>query len=258
MMDIQDVRRRVAGHGLVCAVDQVPRGHIRLETALLYPDGSSIDVFLVEDSPLLRELKLSDLGQTTSWLLDVQVKPWLSKKRQRLLEDALRIYDVKQVGGALEQSLDSLDHLVEGVIRLGQACVRVAGLTYTRRGALQTGVTEDVEELLADSELAYDADAELDGRYGTKVRVDFLVKGTKTTSAVLALASGNSSQAHAVANEVFRRWYDLDVPQRTEQRVTVFDDHFDVYRDEDLRRLRDLSEVVALSDRRTLKDLLAA
>lgn len=72
------------------------------------------------------------------------------------------------------------------------------------------------------------------------------------------VASGNTSQAHALANEIFRRWYDLDIPARSEQRVTVFDDRFDVYRTDDLRRLRDLSTVVALSDRQTMKDLLTA
>jgi len=40
--------------------------------------------------------------------------------------------------------------------------------------------------------------------------------------------------------------------------VTVFDDRFNVYRDDDLRHLRDLSDVVALSDRQTIADLLTA
>ena len=60
------------------------------------------------------------------------------------------------------------------------------------------------------------------------------------------------------ANEIFRRWFDLDIPERQEQRVTVFDDTVDVYREDDIQRLKNLSEVVALSDRQSLVDLLAA
>jgi len=258
MIDASEVQKKVEGHALVRGVDQLPKGHVRLETEFLYPDGSSVDVFLVEDAPLLQGLKLSDLGQTMSWLLDVQVKPWLSKKRQRFVEDALRIYKVEQVGGALELPLASVDELMGGIVKLGQACVRVADLTYTRRSALQTGISEDLEEFLSDAELPFDTNRELEGRHGAKVRVDFLVQGTSLSSAVLALSSGNASQAHVVANEIFRRWYDLDVPARHEHRVTVFDDRFDVYRDDDMRRLRDLSDVVALSDRQTMRDLLAA
>jgi hypothetical protein len=258
MIDANEIRTRAEGHGVIRNVDQIEKGHVRLETAFLYPDGSSIDVFVVEESALFRAMKLSDLGQTTSWLLDVQVKPWLSKKRQRFVEDALRIYDVRQAGGALERPLVSADALIDGVVKLAQACVRVADLAYTRRSSLQSSVTEDLEEILADSELDFEPNRELEGRHGTKVRVDFLVKGPRVSSALLALASGSTSQAHVVANEIFRRWYDLDVPARAVNRVTVFDDRFDVYREEDLRRLRDVSDVIAISDRQTLKDVLAA
>jgi hypothetical protein len=255
---IEPVRRTTAGHALVRSVDELRSGPVRLETTFLYPDGSSVDVFVQQKDPLFPALTLTDLGQTMTWLLDVQVKPWASKKRQRFVEDALRLYGVHQEGGALELPIPSLDGLIPGVVKLGQACVRVADLTYTRRSSLQTGAVDEVEEVLSDVGVTYEPDAELVGRHGSPVRVDFLVHGATTTSAILTLASGNRSQAHALSNEIFSRWYDLDMPQRQEQRVTVFDDRVDVYRDEDLRRLKDVSDVVALSDRRTLRDLLAA
>lgn len=257
-MPVDEIRQRVEGHAIIRGVDQLPKGHVRLETAFLYPDGSSIDVFVPNTEPLFPPSKLSDLGQTTAWLMDMQVKPWMSKKRQQLLEDAISLYGVRLEGGALETALPSLDELVEGVVRLGQACIRVADLTFTRRTSLQASVQEEVEEILADAELVYEPDVELVGRFGAKVRVDFLVEGKSLRSALLALSSPNSSQAHTSANEVFRRWYDLDIPARTEQRVTLFDDRYDTYRAEDLDRLRNVSDVVALSDRQSVRDLLAA
>lgn len=256
MIDVAQLQRIVEGHSLIRTVDQVPKGHLRMETAFLYPDGSSIDVFVVDELATSGTLKLSDLGQTTSWLLDLQVRPWLSKKRQRFVDDALRIYGIRQSGGALEWPMQSLDHVVDGVVRLGQACVRVADLTYTRRSSLQTAVGEDLEELLADSEFEFESNKDISGRHGSMVRVDFLVHGPRVDSALLALSSGNAAQAHAASNEIFRRWYDLD--GRTEQKVTVFDDRVDIYRDDDLARLRDLSDVVALSDKTAIRDLLAA
>lgn len=253
MINLADVERRVANHALAKAVDQLPKGHVRIETAFLYPDGGSVDVFLVNDSA-----KLSDLGQTISWLSDVQVKPWVSKKRQRFLEDALRIYGVKQQGGALERAIRSLDELVEGIVLLGQACVRVADLAYTRRSSLQSTFLEQVEEVIADAAVPYEANAELSGRYGNLIRVDFLTQGQRHQSAVLTLASGNASQAHVQANEVFRKWHDLDSPDRHEQRVTIFDDSSNVYREDDMKRLKEMSDLVALSDKQTVVDLLAA
>lgn len=69
------------------------------------------------------------------------------------MEDALRIYDVKQDGGSLVTSFPSMDEIVDGVVRLGQACVRVADIANTRRTSLQRGVSEEV---LADAEVDYE------------------------------------------------------------------------------------------------------
>lgn len=262
MVNLQEIDKLVNGHTVIRNIDQVRRGHIRLETAFRYPDGGAVDLFIVEAPTLKRQdftsRKLSDLGGTQEWLLDVQVKPWLSKKRQAILDDAIRIYGVTQEGGALEIQLQDLNELVDKVVVLGQACIRVADLTYTRRSSLQVPVVEEIEEVLIDAEVPYEPNAELVGRFGRTVRVDILAHGNSIDSAILSLASANSSAAHTQANEIFRRWYDLDIPKRGEQKITVYDDRYDAYKDDDLSRLENISQVVPLSDRQMIADLLAA
>lgn len=254
-----EIRTHLQGYTLVRDIDRVPRGHLRLETGFLYPDGSSVDVFLVEGRDLFDKILLSDLGQTASWLLAVQVKPWLSQKRKAFLEDAIRLYGVRQEGGALELPLASLGELAEGVSRLGQACVRVADLTYTRRSSMQTVFTEDVEEVIADSDLQYQPNVEVPGKYGNVVRLDFLVEGKRTRSGVLTWSSANPSAAHVQANEILRRWIDLiDFPGSVDQRLTIYDDRVASYRDDDLKRLEDRSYLYPLSQRQGILDLLAA
>ena len=258
MIDRQAIESAVAGHSLIRSVDELATGPFRLETAFLYPDGASIDLFLVQDHGLFPSPRLTDLAQTMAWLLDIQVKPWLSKKRQGFLEDAIRLYGVEQRGGELVRPVADLNDVVPAAVALGQACVRVSDLMFTKRSVMVTSFSEQVEDVLNDAEYPYDSNIELAGRFGKRVRVDFLVEGPRLNTALLGLSSGNSSQAHVAANEVFRRWYDLDVPGRDEQRVTVFDDSVDVYRSDDIKRIRDLSDVVALSDRQALYDLIAA
>lgn len=105
---------------------------------------------------------LSDLGQTMTWLADVQVRPWQSKNRQRFVEDTLHTLGIRQNGGALETSFEPLhDSFEDAVIRLGQACVRVSDLLFTRRSTQQVNATEEVEELIADAELSYEPNAQL-------------------------------------------------------------------------------------------------
>jgi hypothetical protein len=140
MADLNEIQKRLEGHSIVRHVDQVPRGHVRIETAFLYPEGSSVDLFVPEDRT--PQLRLSDFGRTMEWLLDVQVRPWLSKECQAFVEDALSVHVVQQEGGALEVPLASLDEIAAGVVRLGQTCVRVADLIYTHRSSLQAAATE--------------------------------------------------------------------------------------------------------------------
>lgn len=258
MIDYSTIQASLAGHALVREIDRLDTGPIRIETAFLYPDGASIDLFMVEDEGRSHATMLSDLGQTMAWLLDVQVKPWLSRKRQGLIDDVLRLYAVEQRGGELVRAIARPDMLMPAIVSLGQACLRVADLMFTKRSAIVAAFNEQVEEMLGDVEVSYTPNAVLEGRYGASVRVDFLAEGRSTKSAILALSSGNASQAHVTATEIFRRWYDLDVPTRNEQRVTVLDDRVDVYRADDIHRLRDMSQLVAFSDRLTLEDLLAA
>lgn len=255
----EDLKQALAKASLIKGVDVVPRGHTRIETNFRYPDGTSIEVFLpsTEDSLQTGPLTLTDFGQTTSWLMNLQVKPWLSKKRQVFLEEALSNYDVVLEGGALVAQCKTVAELPSAIIRLGQACLRASDLVFTRRASLQSTFIEQFEEILSDVALFYEPAVDLPTRF-RNVRVDFLVHGSHSKSAVLTLASATSSAAHGAANEVFARFYDLKIDERPEQRVTVFDDSVDVYRDADLERLRTVSDVLPFSDRNSVHELLAA
>jgi len=262
MIDLKQVKEQVEGHSLIYGTEALPKGHIRFETRFIYPDGDSIDAYLVDEGSR-PPARVSDLGQTMDWLLTMQIKPWLSKKRQALLEDAIRIFQVQLKQGALEFLIKNLDELPVAIIRLGQACLRVADIMFTRRVSAQTVFSEEVEEILLDSELRVESNAEIPGRFGKPVRVDFLVYGPKARSAVMGFSSGNPSSAHTQANEIFRRWYDLENGKHQngkapDQRVTIFDDRNNVYKDEDLERLKELSILLSFSDRPAIRDVLAA
>lgn len=134
MINVEHIEAQLAGHALVRSVDRPRSGPVRIETAFLYPDGASIDLFVVEAYDPFPTIELSDLGQTMAWLLDVQVKPWLSRKRQAFIDDALRLYGVHQRGAQLVRPLDGrLDEPIAAIVLLGQACVRVADLVFTKR-----------------------------------------------------------------------------------------------------------------------------
>ena len=260
MIDLSELQSKINCPSIIRGIDRVPRGHYRIETGFLYPDGSSVDLFLLAtatDAPHGTPLVVSDLGQTTAWLLNVQVKPWLSKKRKALIEDVLRIYSASQVGGSFQISVNDTSKIEQAIIMLGQACLRIADLNYTRRANLQTTFSEEFEELLADINAPFEQNVALTGKFGD-VRVDYRVTGAKTTSLLLIWSSGSASAAHAIGNEIFRKWHDLDIPTRIEQRVTVFDDRVDIYRDEDIKRIEEYSAIFPMTDKQSIQQILVA
>ncbi|WNG13254.1 DUF1828 domain-containing protein [Cystobacter fuscus] len=257
---LEQLNEAMTHYPLIRGVDRVPKGHLRIETDFLYPDGTPIEVFLVKDkeTPLMPFSKLSDLGQTTAYLLNLSVRPWVSAKRRTFLEDTLRTHRVELNGGAFEVAVSRPDELPDAIIRLAQTCLRVSDLIFTRRVSLQSPFVDQLEEFFGDAELAYEPNAELPLLGDRTVEVDFLVQGKRTNSAVLSLSSTNPSAAHASANEVFAKWYDIATAERPENRVTIFDDSHDVYRDSDLKRIAKFSSVLPFSERRQVVEFLKA
>lgn len=197
------------------------------------------------------------LGETMTWLFHAQVKPWMSEKRRSFVKDVLELYGVEQDGGELACTVNNVAELGDEIIRLGQACLRVSDLIFTKRMAITSSMVEQVESVLEDAEFSYAQDVELGGRFRKPVRLDFVVQQAKQPAAgILTLTSTTRSAAHTTANEVFTKWYDVSESPNIGRRLTVFDDRQNLYRLEDLERLEDVSEVVPVSDSKRLVALL--
>ena len=151
------------------------------------------------------------------------------------------------------------DDLVPGIIRLGQACIRVADLVFTQRIAAQGSFAEEVESLIDDTGLEYEPNAKVAGRGNVVVPVDFLIRARRVETAIFTLPaeSGYPAVAHQRANEVFARSFDLhDWPG---QRVAALDDRRPLYRDDDLSRLRDIgTTIIPISEAGMFREFLQA
>lgn len=246
---------------LVYEVDRAPNGHVRIETRFKYPDGTSLEVFVPDNHGLFQDNCLTDFGQTLAWLHLVQVEPRTSKKRQHFLRQVLNSLGVRQDGGALSVDFDS-DHLPgsldEPLLQLVQACLRTSDLLFTRRSSLQEPFEDELEEVVADLEIPYDRDQEILGATGRVVKVDFLVRGQAHQHGVLTLSPRSPQQAQQRSKEIFIRWYDLGADGISGSRVTVYDDRLEIYKEADLERLEEQSQVIGFTSKDFLRDVLAA
>lgn len=246
--------------GLVRSFDKLPKGHMRLETAFYYPDGSGVDLFIRTDNGLLAEiepLELTDFGYTLNWLAQLGINPLKGQRRQKLVNDVLEIYRVKEHGTALKCRIVQ-NELAIGIIRLGQACIRIADLAFTARFMPHAKFEEEVEDVLDSAGFRYESDAQITGRAGNVVKVDFRIRGQKTDTALMLLSAETKSQitANNRANRVFAAFFDLQ--DWSGQRVAALDDRAQIYRDADLSRIENVATLIPFSETELLFQVLNA
>lgn len=264
MFTVAQAEEFLGQNALVAGIDSVPKGHIRIETGFLYPDGSSIDVFL-ENNPGMLDVtrpKLTDFGGTWAWLQTLDMKPNKSPTQKLFFNKIMEVYGCCLVGSSIELQLDRLEELPMGIMKLGQACLRTADTIYTKRFRLQNGFNQEVEEFILEVASEYEPGAAIPLRSGEIIKVDFKVKGIKVDTAIQTLASGNAQYAHQRAVEINARWDDLRELSEWlgtgNQCLTVFDDSSNVYDSQDIARLERKSTVLPLSDTENLSVLLRA
>ena len=128
----------VVGNNIVRECNKLKTGVIRLETTFQYPDGSYVDLFLLEESMLEQpfinstninktKLLLTDLGNTTNSLLDSHVELWATQQAREMVKLVCDSLAVDYENGEFRVFIDeqSQNDLTEYVLRLAQACVRV-------------------------------------------------------------------------------------------------------------------------------------
>lgn len=245
---------------LVQSCDQVKNGSLRLQTLFKYPDGSDIDLFL-EEGDIIHPYKLTDYGSTRSYLLDLPMDPWAVKKRKNLVASICKDLNVETLDGELFIHLTK-DELVKAsiqMVRLSQACIRIADLGMTKRYKMTSSFRDDFEEFVANQEYKYEIDTPITGRFGNIVRVDFSIEGARTRNLINTISTLNPTSAHQVANEVFTKWYDLDDFRKKYSFISVYDSENSSFRDEDLSRLSTVSTVLSFpAQAEAIQEALAA
>lgn len=237
----EQIQKALSGFSLVKACEGIRNGMLRLATPFQYPNGDGIDVFLSQKPELFDKWLLTDLGQTTAWLLDLNLKIWTTEKRKQIVADICKSLDVTQEGGQFQLVLSDMNQLPDAMVRLSQACLRVADLAFTQRLRVASEFNEDFEEFLDLADASYEPDFSIQGQFGKIVKVNFKVKGRRSQTLVQTLSTPSRVASHTMSNEAFVRWHDLQPHRSHFQFLTIYDTTNDSFRDDDLARLNNVS-----------------
>lgn len=243
-VNCENIMEYLKSFSLVKDCDIIKSGELRISTPFNYPNGSHIDLFLRRNNDLFGTYILSDLGQTADYVDDMQFNLWATKKRRTIIDDICNSLNILQADGQFQTQLTPEDfkQFYNPIVRLSQACIRISDLVFTQRLTIGGTFQDEVEEFLSVSHLKYEPEIILNGDFDNEVKVDFKVYGRNIISLVQTLSAGTNS--HAVSNEIFRRWYDIKSYKNSNQFLTVYDQSYNTYRDDDIKRLSELSVVL--------------
>lgn len=260
-MNCAQLKELLRSYDPVLSCETVRNGMLRFATPFRYPDGSHIDLFIGQAEDLFKDFVLTDLGQTTAFLLDMQLKPLGSKRRRGLVGDICETLGVERDGGqfTIRVHQNQMDQVPEAILRLAQACIRVSDLIMTQRLQVNNTFFEELDNFIERTQLPHESGISLPGRFGEEVKIDYEVRGPTTLSLVEAISTTTGTTAHTLATETFRRWYDLEPRQKEYQFITVYDATPNMFRLDDLARLSEFSRVIGFpSEESLLYEALAA
>jgi len=258
-MDCASFAKIASGISLVQDCKEIKPGLLRLTTAFKYPDGSSVDLFLRQNpNTMLDSFTLTDLGETTAYLLEMNIRPWKTERRKKLIAGICETLHVTQDGGEFKLVLADYesDKLGDAFVRLAQTCIRVSDVSMTQTLRTVSAFKEELEEFLDSSGYPYETDRMVRGKFGPEVRIDFSVEGPNRVSLLQALSAANVMVGHRAALDVFARWYDIPYLKNSTQFITVIDANNSSFPEQELRRVEEVSNVVTFPDQQ--QDLLEA
>jgi hypothetical protein len=220
----------------------------RIRTPYLYPDGDVIDLFYKTSQGY--EI-ITDLGETTRWLLSQTISDVFSKKQEQAIQDILLTHAVEQYRGALLVRIGSRESLAEAMMRLAQSAIAVSNLWFLSRTRVVSSFQDEIAELLKERDVKFQANEKLAGRSGRTWRIDFHTWHPEHSSFVQVLSTGSRAAANTKANSALAAWYDLSqlkVGRQPLKFISLFDDTLDVWGEDTIRQLGELSDVALWSD----------
>lgn len=232
---------------------------VQIHTPFVLPDGDGIDLYWRETP---RGQVVSDLGDTLGWLFINGGNSGLTKRQDDAYDQACSMFAVERRNGVLIAGVAD-GNIAEAVIRLAQAITVVSQVLDIEPATETVVVARSASQITADRISTamrnytsygwrYRRNVKVSGRSKHRWAVDFMVDTGSSESALMALHGRRYRgwQTRAIEH-VFAVFSDLAptfaVNSAPVKAIAVIDDTDVAWFDEPVELLRNVSEVVMLS-----------
>jgi hypothetical protein len=217
--------------------------YTRIQTPFLYPDGDVIDIFYKEDG---ETAILTDLGETLRWLRMPSIAQRRSPRQRQLIADICLNHSIELYRDMLTTRVRRPEDLASCIMRLSQGILRVSDLWFTFRSKAGESIADEVEDLLQERRIAFVRVPRVSGRSATVWRPDFQIRHKEHSTLVRVLSTGSRAATHDLVARTSAMWHDLSyltVGQEALHFISLFDDTWDVWKEEDFRLVEDISDI---------------
>ncbi len=235
--------------------------YLRVTTPFTLPDGDTLILFLLRHSD---PPQIGDLGETLRWLRSHTAEPLRSTRQQQQIVDACAGLGVALERGELRTHAGPGEPLARAVVRVAQACLRIAELRRTSRPRITRSFPDEVESYLhatLPGPLTITRNDRIPGISATTWSVDFRVRTPERHLLLFLLANERRDQARKLAEHVVAACTDLahlrKLRRMPVQFITLFDDRGAAWNDADARLVAPFATPYRWSERKSWAPALA-
>lgn len=248
----------VLGHLFSC---QEINQWIRIRTPYLYPDRDVIDFYCKASQNFYW---LTDLGETTRWLMSQSGSDSLSKRQDELIEEILLTHQVEERQGTLAIQVENIENFPEAIVHLAQATIAISSLwvlcenrSVPRTSVSRTYGAPTIKDqffyILKENRINFTRNSRFRGRSGRNWQVDFHIQQNHIYF-VKVLSASSPAIIKTKANDAIAAWEDLKPidPKNPDQKepefISLLNDTIAVWPQEIICQLNKWSQIIFWSD----------
>lgn len=226
---------------------------LKISTPFCYPDGDEIELFIQMDE---KTIFLSDLSETYRYLNSYAMNIANSNKRTKIIKSVVDTYNIRFSNGVFFALIKNKLNILEAVINLSQAIIRVSDLIYTLRESFVGVFREEVMDLLDNKGINYEVNYPVRSEgLSSNYTFDFAIESDKGIRLMNLLSSTKEGRKPIIDSHV-KTWLDIDtnMPETfpRQSRITLLDDYSYVWKFRDFQLLTRFSDVYKWTEREKL------
>jgi|GEM_PF-1052058 len=240
----ETLSKYIENYSLKLSCDVVKNGMIRIQTPFRYIDGSFVDIFVGIEN-MLGRIVISDMGETISTLFHAGIRPWQSKRKREQLNSICTSLNITNKNHEFKiELMDNEWHLIsDAIMRLGQACIRIADMAFSQQYRSTNYFRDELEEVIEATGLDFESDVTITSRLDKEVILDFCIQGQDHEYLVQSISSKNPEVFKNLGSRAFIKWFDISNVKDDFNFITLFDSEHDGLDISDIQRLEFISSV---------------